>query len=107
MEVGYPDHLTGAARVKEPDNLPGKQVVKGRDSDHYGAIKDEREPHSLFCPIRFLCTKVLTYDHCSSCCNGKTWHESNEFKPFCNTISGDLSLIHISEPTRRTPISYA
>ena len=28
-------------------------------------------------------------------------------KTLNNTIKQDLSLIHISEPTRRTPISYA
>src|SRR5665647_591791 len=41
--------------------------------------------------MRFLCPEVLTDDHCSSCCNGKTWHESNEFKPFGDTIAGDRS----------------
>src|SRR5665647_629577 len=41
--------------------------------------------------------------HCEDVCQFNAIHMTNEFEMAVK----DLSLIHISEPTRRTPISYA
>ena len=36
-----------------------------------------------------------------------TWSDAAQYNKYAQQLAQELSLIHISEPTRRTPISYA
>src|SRR5665647_1546643 len=93
--------------------MPGKNKIAGTDSI---GVKYELVTDAIKAPVELNVSPDNTHRMFITDNSGKVWILKNDSllaKPFLNIYDKlghqdkNLSLIHISEPTRRTPISYA